>query len=79
MVVLIRERYDTGPIIIQRTVEILDGDTPATLAARVLPQEHSAYVEAVQLFSEDRIHVESGRVKILPAAREISVNSERGF
>lgn len=73
------ERYDNGPIIIQRSVDILDGDTPSTLAERVLQQEHSAYVEAVRLFAEGRLMVELGRVKILTSAAEIIPHSERGY
>ena len=38
---------DAGPIVLQRAVPVLDDDTPATLAARILEQEHLAYPEAV--------------------------------
>jgi phosphoribosylglycinamide formyltransferase-1 len=38
---------DAGPIVLQRTVPVLDGDTGETLAARILEQEHLAYPEAV--------------------------------
>jgi phosphoribosylglycinamide formyltransferase 1 len=38
---------DAGPIVLQRTVPVLDGDTDETLAARILEQEHLAYPEAV--------------------------------
>lgn len=38
---------DSGPIILQKSVDILPGDTPETLAARVLEQEHQAYPEAI--------------------------------
>lgn len=43
---------DAGPPIIQARVPILDGDTPQTLAARVLEQEHRIYPEAIRLFAE---------------------------
>jgi phosphoribosylglycinamide formyltransferase 1 len=39
---------DSGPIILQRTVEVRDDDTVETLSARILEQEHIAYVEALQ-------------------------------
>ena len=41
------ENLDAGPILVQRTVEVLDDDTADTLAARILEQEHAAYVEAL--------------------------------
>jgi hypothetical protein len=41
-------------------------DTWETLAARVLAQEHQAYVQAVQLFAQGRLRVEGRRVRILP-------------
>jgi phosphoribosylglycinamide formyltransferase-1 len=40
---------DAGPVILQKTVPILPGDTADSLAARVLEQEHAAYPEAVRL------------------------------
>jgi len=39
---------DTGPIVMQRTVPVLDDDTPETLAARILEQEHIAYAAALR-------------------------------
>jgi len=56
--------YDKGPIIIQRTCEVKDDDTPETLAERVFQQECAAYPQAIKLFAEDRLLVENGRVKI---------------
>jgi phosphoribosylglycinamide formyltransferase-1 len=43
------EGVDTGPIILQMTVEVLDGDTEETLSARILEQEHQAYWRAISL------------------------------
>jgi phosphoribosylglycinamide formyltransferase-1 len=54
--------YDHGPIILQRTVDVLDDDTPETLAARVFQQECEAYPEAIQLIAEDRLKVVGRRV-----------------
>ncbi len=45
---LVDEGLDSGPIVVQRTVPVLDGDTPATLSARILEQEHLAYPEALR-------------------------------
>lgn len=46
---------DSGPIIIQARVPILEGDTPETLAARVLEQEHRIYPEAIRKFADGEI------------------------
>ena len=43
------DRYDTGPIVLQRRCPVLPGDTPETLAARVFEQETLAYPEALRL------------------------------
>jgi phosphoribosylglycinamide formyltransferase-1 len=43
------EGVDTGPILLQRAVEVLDGDTEDTLSARILEQEHQAYWRAIAL------------------------------
>jgi phosphoribosylglycinamide formyltransferase-1 len=44
---LVTRDLDAGPIVLQRAVPVLDGDTGETLAARILEQEHLAYPEAV--------------------------------
>jgi phosphoribosylglycinamide formyltransferase-1 len=60
----VTEGVDEGPIIIQAAVPILDDDTPETLAARILVQEHKIYPRAVQLFAEGRLRVDGRRVLI---------------
>lgn len=55
---------DTGPIILQRVVPVLDNDTPESLAKRILKFEHQIYPEAVKLFAEGRLKIEGKRVKI---------------
>ncbi len=57
--------YDHGPIIIQRNVPVLDGDTPETLAARVFEQECIAYPEAIRLFAEGKLKIEDDQVRII--------------
>lgn len=57
---------DTGPIIIQAAVPILENDTEESLSARILAQEHRIYPRAVQLFAEGRLQVEGRRVRVLP-------------
>ena len=54
---------DHGPIIVQAAVPVLDGDDEASLAARVLMQEHRVYPLAVRWFVEGRLHVVDGRVR----------------
>lgn len=61
--------YDTGPIIVQIAVPVQEEDTPTTLAARILPEEHQAYIRAVQLFAEGRLRVEGQRVRVLPEGK----------
>ena len=65
------ETLDGGPIITQRTVPVLDDDTPATLAARILVEEHRAYREAVAIVASGNYRVEGRRVRsTLPTHRE---------
>jgi len=55
---------DTGPIIAQAVVPVLDADTEDTLAARILRQEHRVYPHAIRLFAEGRLRVEGRRVLV---------------
>ncbi len=55
---------DHGPVIIQAAVPVLDRDDEATLAGRVLRQEHRIYPQAVRWFAEDRLRLEDGRVRL---------------
>ncbi len=57
----VNEGTDTGPVIIQRAVPVLTGDTHESLHARIQVQEHIAYPEALKLLSEDRLNI-NGRV-----------------
>lgn len=56
---------DSGPVILQKTVHVMDGDTEETLAARILEKEHEAYPEAVKLFAQGRLKAEGRKVRIL--------------
>ncbi len=51
----VNHEYDTGPILAQRTVPVLEEDTPETLAARVLPVEHQLYVETIAKITRGEI------------------------
>jgi phosphoribosylglycinamide formyltransferase-1 len=56
------ENLDAGPIIVQRAVEVRDGDDANSLAARILEQEHAAYVEALVKLSTRAWRVDGRRV-----------------
>ena len=60
------EGMDSGPVILQRCVPVLDNDTEKTLAERILIEEHHALPEAVRLFCMDRLQVTGRRVTTLP-------------
>lgn len=56
------EHLDAGPIVVQRAVEVFDDDTAATLAARILIEEHQAYVDALHRLATREWRVEGRRV-----------------
>lgn len=56
------EGMDTGPIILQKVVPVLDGDTHDMLADRILVQEHIALPEALELWAENKIEVHGRKV-----------------
>lgn len=56
-------KLDAGPIILQRAVEVKDDDTAETLAARILDEEHGAYVEAVRRIVNGNISIAGRRVR----------------
>jgi phosphoribosylglycinamide formyltransferase-1 len=63
----VTEGVDEGPIIIQAAVPIVEGDSPDSLAARILQQEHLIYPRAIQLYAERRLRVEGRRVIVADA------------
>lgn len=58
----VRSEMDAGPIIVQGAVPVLDGDSEATLAARVLTVEHRIYPQALALVASGKCQVEGMRV-----------------
>jgi len=56
------DTYDTGPILVQKCVPVLDTDTPDTLAARVFTAECAAYPEAINLIASGRVKLDGRRV-----------------
>lgn len=59
------EHYDTGAIILQRAVEVKEGDTPESLQARILEEEHKVLPEAVKLLTTGKIRKEGRKVTII--------------
>ena len=59
---IVDEGVDTGPIVCQAVVPVLDDDTVETLSQRILKEEHRIYSDAICLLLEDRIRVEGRRV-----------------
>ncbi|MBO5588024.1 MAG: phosphoribosylglycinamide formyltransferase [Acidaminococcaceae bacterium] len=56
------EGTDTGPIILQKVVPVMDEDTEETLAARILVEEHKALPEAIRLWSEGKLSIKGRKV-----------------
>jgi phosphoribosylglycinamide formyltransferase-1 len=59
---LVDETLDGGPVLVQRTVPMLEGDDADSLSARILNEEHLAYVEALQMLCSRDYRVEGRRV-----------------
>ncbi len=55
---------DSGPIILQKAVEVSDDDTEESLAEKILKEEHQIYPRAIQLFSQGRLIIKGRRVFI---------------
>ncbi|MBA7531698.1 Phosphoribosylglycinamide formyltransferase [subsurface metagenome] len=58
------EGLDSGPIIIQRAVEVKKDDTEETLTKRILKEEYQIYPRAIQLFAQERLTIKGRRVII---------------
>ena len=61
---IVNEVLDGGPIVLQAVVPILDEDSAETLAARILPEEHRIYSEAIDLVLSGRCIIEGRRVVV---------------
>jgi phosphoribosylglycinamide formyltransferase-1 len=64
---LVDQGVDTGPIIAQRTVPVLDSDTPASLHERIQEAEHELYPSTLAAFATGQIKVNGRRVERLSA------------
>ena len=61
---LVDEEYDRGPIVLQKTVDIIPNDTPVSLAEKVLKIEHEIFPLALKAFAEGRVRVEGKKAWI---------------
>ena len=61
------EDLDSGPIILQAVVPVLEGDSADDLASRILKEEHRIYAEAIGLVLSGRCRIEGRRVRVEPA------------
>ena len=61
------DEYDTGPILAQRAVPVLDGDDLDGLKRRVQACERELYAEALQLVAQGRVAIDGRRARVLPA------------
>ena len=66
----VTEQVDGGPVILQARVPVVAGDTPESLAARILEQEHRIYPEAIRWVVEGRVRLQHDRAVFSPPARE---------
>ncbi|MGD9629598.1 MAG: phosphoribosylglycinamide formyltransferase [Pyrinomonadaceae bacterium] len=62
----VNEHLDAGPIILQRVVEVKEDDSAETLSARILEQEHAAYIEAVKRMVSGRLSIDGRRTVYVP-------------
>jgi phosphoribosylglycinamide formyltransferase-1 len=65
----VTEETDSGPIVAQAAVPVLDADTPETLEARILRAEHVLYPHALALVASGRAVIRDGRVEMMTPAR----------
>jgi phosphoribosylglycinamide formyltransferase-1 len=63
------EGIDSGPIIIQSVVPVLEDDTEESLAGRILKEEHRIYPQAIQFFAAGRIKITGRKVRIKDAEK----------
>lgn len=61
---LVEEDFDTGPVVLQETVDVFEDDTPEALAARVLAVEHTLFPLALSLLADGRLSLDGRLVRI---------------
>jgi phosphoribosylglycinamide formyltransferase-1 len=73
----VTEALDHGPMVIQASVPVLPGDTPDTLAKRVLKQEHVIYPRAVRWFIDNRLSISENRVLVSPPEAQLLTSTDK--
>ena len=73
----VTEALDHGPMVIQASVPVLPGDTPDTLAQRVLKQEHVIYPRAVRWFIDNRLSISENRVLVSPPEAQLLTSTDK--
>lgn len=73
----VTEALDHGPMVIQASVPVLPGDTPDTLAQRVLKQEHVIYPRAVRWFIDNRLSISENRVLVSPSEAQLLTSTDK--
>ena len=73
----VNEELDAGPIVLQATVEVRDDDTPDTLSARILKEEHRLYSRALALHLDGRLRIAGRRVSLAGRAASAHVRRRR--
>jgi phosphoribosylglycinamide formyltransferase-1 len=73
----VTEALDHGPMVIQASVPVLPGDTPDTLAKRVLKQEHVIYPRAVRWFIDNRLSISDNRVLVSPPEAQLLISTDK--
>lgn len=59
---MVDEGLDSGPVVVQKSVPVKDDDTPESLSARILVEEHKAYPEALRMLLTERWNISGRRV-----------------
>jgi len=62
---IVDEGVDTGPIILQEVVKVVNNDTEETLSKKILAKEHKIYPKAIELFAKKKLSIKGRNVKIL--------------
>jgi len=73
----VTEALDHGPMVIQASVPVLPGDTPDSLAKRVLKQEHVIYPRAVRWFVDNRLSISDNRVLVSPPETQLLTSTDK--
>ncbi|MCY4170824.1 MAG: phosphoribosylglycinamide formyltransferase [Bacteroidetes bacterium] len=63
---IVDEEYDTGPILLQESIPVLEDDTPDSLALKILAIEHKIYPKSLNLIGQERVKLHNGHITILP-------------